>query len=310
MGSRALAKNSASLADRAAAIIAQAVGHAPDDVAVVPAGRMTFKYAVTVGATVYIVRFYPRGREHIARFEPTLVERLRQAGLAVPRVVSWGEPSDTLPFMAYERLAGVSLDSCIDGLSDEQLDRICQDMEEQLARLSCLPVAGFGDLVGPGEGSSPDWRSFVAVAAAGTTDAVATRPYLAAARDALLAVRPPRRAIATLSWTDISPENVIVDGRCEFVGLIDFEGTLALQPEAHLGYCAARYIGTRFHDACFKASRIAPEDSHWPAYYAVIRGLRILPYLDMAMPAGSGRDRLEDFLPGLQPACEEVVRWG
>lgn len=301
--------NDAQLAHRAAAIIAEALAQAPSEVVAVNAGRMTFKYEVTVGEKVYIVRFYPRGREHIARFEPALVRRLEQHALSVPRVLCWTETVEPLPFMAYERLPGVSLDTCLDSLSDQQLDQICVAMNDQLTRLTALPIAGYGDLTGSDVACNPDWKSFIA-SAAGSSEAVANRPYLAAARAVLLASPPPTRASAALAWTDISPENIIVDDDGDFAGLIDFEGAMALQPEANLGYCLARYRGTRFYDACARAARIAPGDRHWPAFYAVIRGLRILPYIDMEMPAGGTRDRLEDFLPGLEPACIEVLEWG
>ncbi len=278
------------------------------------AGVMTFKVRVTTDRNrTYIVRIYPRGREHVAGFEPLLLVRMRGCGAAVPEVVSWSGPESALPHLVYEMIPGRSLDSCLALLSDAELERICALLLEQLALVSRLSVDGFGELRNAERARSLGWKDFIGgVVAAPIATSVPDRHRLERARAALLAVSERRHAtiVPCLVWTDISPENVIVDEKGQFAGLIDFEGAMVLEREATLGYLEARYQGTRFHRTCRSLTTLAEERRGLPALYAVVRALRLQPYLERALPTGEARDRLDEFLPGLRTACEELIEWG
>jgi aminoglycoside phosphotransferase (APT) family kinase protein len=302
------------LAAEAARLVREATGSGVSRVDPILSGHMTFKLSVTSDSgRVYIVRIYPKGREHIARFEPALLARLRECGAAVPNVVGWSGAESALPHLVYEKIAGESLDRRLGALAMPGLERICAQMAAQLAILSTLPVDGFGDLIGVDRAAQPRWQDFVETVVAAPVSAVSTdRALLEEARAAMESLKEARAddVARSLVWTDISPENIIVDSDDRFAGLIDFEGTMALEPEATLGYLEARYCGTPFHRACRALMPVAPERRRLPSFYAVVRALRLQPYLQMELPAGGRREPLDKFLPGLEDACRQVIEWG
>ena len=302
------------LAVEAARIVKRATGFGVNSVHPILSGYMTFKLTVTTDAgSDYIVRIYPKGREHIARFEPGLLIRLHDMGAAVPKVLCWSDTDPALPYLVYEKIAGDSLDRRLHHISMTELERVCLQMSEQLKILSELSVEGYGELLDAKHAGHTSWCDFIAEVVAAPISAVSTdRTLLVEARTALqsLTKRPAADVMRSLVWTDISPENIIVDADNRFAGLIDFEGTMALEPEATLGYLEARYYETPFHLLCRKVMPIESDRRYLPAFYAVVRALRLQPYLPGALPAGGSRDPLDKFLPGLEYACRQVIEWG
>lgn len=275
------------------------------------AGRMTRKVRVgLMDGRVLLVRFYPRGRETVATFEPQILKHLHRAGAKVPLpITSSDRPGHA--FLVYEMLQGASLDTCIDRLSDAELESIAKSVARELFILASFPVAGWGDLVSPDRAGADDWPTFIYEVTSANFGA-SWPAWLPEALSALRRIAATRiePVCATLVWTDISPDNIIVSEAGAFVGLVDFESVMALEREALLGYLDARYHGTRFQ-RCF-AEALTPWNGspRLTALYAVIRALRMLPYQNEPLLAGGARDPLDKLLPGLDQGCRTVVEWG
>jgi len=278
---------------------------------ILSAGRMTLKAKVILAdQRELLVRFYPPGREAIAEFEPALLARLRDAGASVPAPLASSAQTGEA-FLIYEMLPGWSLDYLIARLSSSQLETVANAVYQQLSILASLDVSGWGDMDSAACATFESWHAFVFSTTDGQgfsnlpgwlVDATETLRFIAGTRMA-----PPR---STLVWTDISPENIIVDGKGHFVGLIDFESVMALEPGATLGYLDARYRSTRFHrifESSFPVDQATP---HARSIYALIRALRILPHRWKPLLNGGVRDPLHIVLPGLEEACKDLLNWG
>jgi aminoglycoside phosphotransferase (APT) family kinase protein len=274
---------------------------------------MTRKFAVSTNLEkTFVVRFYPSGREQIAKFEPSLLLRMHALGLKVPAVIAFSEECDphSVAYVAYEKLRGESMDRCLHRLSVQQISKICSHIQEQTDLLASLPVLGFGDLLDSASAKHAGWKSFMLETLSASIPQIAGVPEpLWRARATLLdsVEKYICPSVSALTWADISPENVIIGKDGKFVGLIDFEGTLALEPLATLGYLKARYEGTAFYRAFLAHQEISTVKDHRVSLYAVVRALRITPYLQLPLPAGQKRDPLEVFLPGLRSSCEDIV---
>lgn len=275
------------------------------------AGRMTRKVRIELmDGRMLLVRFYPRGRETVATFEPQILKHLHRAGAMVPLpIISSARPGNA--FLVYEMLQGVSLDTCIDRLSDAELDELAKSVAAELFILACIPVSGWGELVSVDRAGADDWPTFLHEVTSANFGA--SRPaWLPEALSALRRIAATRiePVRATLVWTDISPDNIIVNEAGGFVGLIDFESVMALEREALPGYLDARYHGTRFQRCFADALTLWHGSPELIALYAVIRALRMLPYQNEPLLAGGARDPLDKLLPGLDQACHTVAKWG
>lgn len=271
-------------------------------------GRMTWKFRiVSKKGSSFILRAYPPGREHICQFEPHLILRMLARGMRVPRVLHWACDSEgpEPAFVIYEELPGVSLDLVIDKVSKRQLEGVCRSLIEQLSLLATLRLEGYGELKAGGRaGASETWPKFVnevLLNANVSSNNALLHHAVEKVQDALSWATGP--ACPSLAWGDISPENVIVQvENYQMMGLIDFEGMLALEPAASYGYLKARYFGSRFYEACFDAADLSCFDERLLSFYAIVRALRISRFLSDALPTGASRDSLELFLPGLRPS--------
>jgi aminoglycoside phosphotransferase (APT) family kinase protein len=298
---------------RAVALVRDATGEDIGLATPLTSGRMTYKVAVeTKRGRHCIVRIYPAGREHVADFEPVLLVRMRDIGMAVPKLLGWSGSSSPLPHLIYERLPGQSLSAAMAEMNEAGLERVCGRMMAQLALLASLPVNGFGDLTDGRAARHGTWAHFIREVLDPPLAPIADKPALRQARDVLktFAAQRAEPGPPVLVWTDISPENVIVGNDGEFAGLIDFEGVMALEPAATLGYLQARYENTRFAGICDALMPAAARDTALAAIYTLVRALRVQPYLGLNLPAGGKRERLDEFLPGLRTACNYLIQWG
>lgn len=281
------------------------------DAQILTAGHMTLKVKVTLAdERELLVRSYPPGRETIAEFEPELLERLLQAGASVPTPLSYSTHfSDA--YLIYEMLPGVSLDRFITRLTSGELERVAQAVFEQLTILASLEVSGWGDMKSAVCADCDTWRAFVF--SLNLSQLYPNAPsWLVKATDKLRWIAETRVAPlrSTLVWTDLSPENIIVNEKGHFIGLIDLESVMALEPDATYGYLDARYRFTRFHQFFTSPFLIGAKSQDLRSIYALIRALRILPHRLEPLPAGGVRDPLHIFLPGLEEACKNVLNLG
>jgi hypothetical protein len=299
-------------------IVTQICGTDADRVSRMNAGVMTFKYLVSLPAKDYIVRFYPPGREHVVAYEPDLINRCRERGMRVPKVIASSRtgPMASLQYMAYEMVPGVPLSGRLPALSEGCLSRICSTLIDELRFLERVEISGFGELIESTWAASESWLSFVKQTFADGIEFVRDQSLLPLKVINGLDSIGQRidsfsyTGTSALCWGDISAENIIVSEDQEIAGLLDFEGVLGAEFDLNLGYLRARYSGSKFYSTVARCWPGACETtSARSALYVLVRALRLSLHTCQPLPTGTPRTPLETFLPGFKEAFEECLMW-
>jgi aminoglycoside phosphotransferase (APT) family kinase protein len=301
-------------------IVTQFSGTKPVQVTRVDAGVMTFKYCVeSWGGHRYIVRFYPQNRGAVVRYEPAVIRLCRERGMRVPKVIASSQtgPKASLEYMVYRMIPGTSMQSRLVSISQQSLRRICAELIDELRILNEIEIDGFGDLVDSGRAKFGSWLSFVertfvdGIAFARAQDVL---PRILLDQVELIGQHLERFTYSgppSLSWGDVSPGNVIIGEGDEIAGLIDFEGVLSGDFHLSLGFLRARYAGSSFYKTVAESWPDGHDEatSARSALYVIVRALRLASFALEPLPTGIQRDRLETFLPGLNDAVDESLRW-
>lgn len=307
------------LAFDAERIVSGLTGEGITQVQKIETGVMAFKYIVLSGSGhLYITRFYPPKRSFVVNYEPDIVKRCHEFGMRVPEVIGDSKtgPRAALEYMVYKMLPGLSMQTRLLSLSGEALQCISRDLMREMDVLGQIPIEGFGYLIDAEHGRFGSWISFMHNVFAEGIKTAKSSPLLP--NELLEAIEvigthlerfsysgPP-----SLCWGDISPENIILDKKDKFVGLIDFEGVLAVDRQLNHGYLRARYADSKFWLA-FNLQWHANSslESARSALYVIVRALRILPHVHEPLPTGTKRLPIEKFLPGLPNAIKESLDW-
>jgi aminoglycoside phosphotransferase (APT) family kinase protein len=301
-------------------IVAQVSGATIARVTRVDAGVMTFKYFVkSWQGHHYVVRFYPRNRGAVVRYEPDVIQLCHKHGMRVPEVIASSRtgPTASLEYMVYRMIPGISMQAGLASFSPRSLSRICRGLIDQLRLLNEIKPDGFGDLVDCRQAWFDSWFSFVGHAFGdGIACARAQSLLSPVLLDAVELIgqhlgRFQYVGRPSLCWGDISPENVIVGEGGEIAGLVDFEGVLGCEFHLNLGYLRARYAGSRFYTTF---AELWPGGCHEAisarsALYVIVRALRLMSHGREPLPTGILRERLDIFLPGLEEAVDESLKW-
>jgi aminoglycoside phosphotransferase (APT) family kinase protein len=282
-------------------------------------GVMTYKFIASLHiGTRYVIRFYPETRANVVRSEPDLIRRCAAAGLMVPQILtdSRSGPKARLQYCIYKWIDGVLLEDSLPSLDDLTLNAVAAELVEHLERLQTITVTGYGELVEANTACFATWQSFVS--------RTFTEGFQGAARAGLwpdgmradmetvlrYAMSRPSVGPPVLTWGDVSPEHILLDSSNHIIGLLDFESGMAAEFLLNLGYCYARYGGTRFFEAFHHAWK-PPTDEEQKArvsLYVVLRAMRIAKFADMPLPTNHPRMSIIQLLPGLRPAINHLVR--
>jgi aminoglycoside phosphotransferase (APT) family kinase protein len=279
---------------------------------------MNDKYLVaSTNATRYVVRFYSKATAAAVSYEPDLVEKLRQEGLPVARVIgdSRSGPDAPLPYMAYEYLPGTTLRSRFSALSLPTRRRITGQLAEFLFSLGSLGVTGYGELVDSQTGRYDSWAEFMETSLSeGISDAArhGSLPLevirqVDSIRASLKCFDPPERP--TLAWGDILTNNLLIDKGESLVGIVDFEGTLAAEHALNLGYCRAAYgLSAQLSRYLMEASegKLEPDPDRLNLY-TVLRGVRVARFAHLPLPTGHRRRPVVTLFPGVHPAARALA---
>lgn len=282
----------------------------------ITAGVMNWKFLVTASqGNTFILRFYPDERAQLVNFEPDLLRRCLDQGMSVPVVATDSRtgPQADWNYVLYRMLPGQALEERLPVIRPDKLSEIAQRVCAELEAMSQLHCSGYGDLLSADTASFQDWKTFISSAFhAGLHIAKThgTLPVELADKLAMLE-RPLHRltspASATLTWADVAPSNIIVDEDDRFVGLIDFEGSLAAEMPLNIGYAQARFDGTTFFDALGYFWEADEEERLRADVYTIIRALRLLRYSHLPLPIGTKRIEVGVFLPGFAPALDRLL---
>ena len=281
-------------------------------------GFMTFKYLVeTVDQQRFIVRFYPPGRESVLNCEPDLLAHCRRAGVPVPVVVTDARtgPKATLAYVVYRVIEGTTLSEALPHLTASQAQVLASELATCLFELRKVELNGYGELITGDSAADQSWRGFVKRSFESGIESLEQTRLI----DSSSLLRLQQLVNTTrddvdwqscqLVWGDISFANIIVNSSGHLAGLIDFESSLSGDPLATLGYCFACHGDHPFWETLVH---------HWPEtfddaarerilLYALLRGLRLAPYLDRPLPTGRPRDPLFEIFPGVELAINRLT---
>lgn len=198
-------------------------------------------FAVSAGGEDAVLKLYGK---HPARAAVDVsLMRLVRGLLPVPRVLDAmperagdGAP----PYVLYERLPGVNLQTYLDVAGDVERRKVGEQLGELLVRLSGMPFLTFGDFTGRELGISPfgvgGLGEFFASHAAG----IGMTPSQAARFEGVLDQAEDLAETGVdricLVHSDFNPKNLLVDpSTATITGLIDWEFAHAGSPYTDLG---------------------------------------------------------------------------
>jgi hypothetical protein len=214
-------------------------------------------------------------------------------------------------------IEGESLSDRLAAKKPVELSAIATDLVDNLRMLASLHVIGFGELRGPDAAKNVNWREFCAAAADEGFHTLRTLQIMdhdtirIAQQIFKHIIHSSSMLLSTLAWGDVSFSNIIVDhGGC-FSGLIDFEGTLAVEATLTLGYlyCIASDHELFDKTVRFWPNKFPPVDMQKVHFYSVLRGLRLAKYLEIPLPAStSERTPLPILFPGFLRSIDYLIQ--
>jgi aminoglycoside phosphotransferase (APT) family kinase protein len=282
---------------------------------------MTFKYLVeTVDEERLIVRFYPPGREAVINCEPDLLVRCRLSDIPVPLVIGDARtgPKAALEYVVYRMIEGATLLEVLPHLSGSAQQTLAAELARCIFNLRWIEFDGYGELVTGEAASESSWPGFVNRSLVAGIEALERNKLIDSSSLRRLHAIVNRTASdidslidcgsRRLVWGDVSFANIIVTSSGELAGLIDFESSLSGDPLATLGYCFAAHGDHPFWAALVACWPEAIEAARERILlYAILRGLRLAPYLDRPLPTGHPRDPLFEIFPGVKLALDSLA---
>ncbi len=307
----------AKLAESALFIVREVTGASGLWVERIQRGVMTFKWRVTLPEQqVYVVRMYPPSRAHVVNYEPDIFRRGREKGIPLPQTIcdSRTGPPAPLAYVVYRLIAGTPLSERLSSLSAAALQRVAKDLVAYLQLLQGVWVRGYGELVNSEAAEFSSWAQFVHTSfREGLSRA---REYQLLPADEIARLRAPGAELERLdlqepcglAWGDLSPDNILVDSEDKISGLLDFEGVLAADFLANLGYCFSGCCGTRFLESILRVwpTPLTESAGHIVKLYAILRAVRILMHAHEPLPIGSARSDIKELLPGFRAVLDEI----
>ena len=248
-------------------------------------------YAVSAGGEDAVLRIYGKtpGR---ARVDVALMHLLRGL-IPVPRVLDArpdGEHDDP-PYVLFERLPGVNLETYLGGADEAQRRRIGGQLGELLARLSGIPFPRYGEFAGSEltvepfeQGDLTDWfrrhSARIPLEPAKVDRLIVLLD--AAAED--LAAGVDR---VCLCHSDFNPKNLLVDaGTATITGLVDWEFAHAGSPYTDLGNLLRFCTDPAFGGAALDVVRRTVPGADDPLLLTRARAADLWAVVELAARAG------------------------
>jgi len=209
-------------------------------------------FAVSAGGEDAVLKLYGK---HPARAAVDVsLMRLVSGLLPVPRVLdAMPEPAGdgAPPYVLYERLSGVNLQTYLDTAGDAERRKVGEQLGELLVRLSGMPFLTFGEFTGRElaiESFGIELEQFFASHAVGiglTPEQTARFAAVLEQAEDLAATGVDR---VCLVHSDFNPKNLLVDpSTATITGLIDWEFAHAGSPYTDLGnllrFCTDPVLG-------------------------------------------------------------------
>lgn len=265
-----------------------------DSIRFITQGVMTDKYHVHCGSEEYIVRCYPPSREWLAETEFRYLQLLRACQVLVPRPIFY--QMEGIPLLLYERLQGDTLRNRYNTIPQMERQRLLDEIVDNYQKVSRVSTLGAGRSKGYDSWTNATWIEFLDCEIGKTRDVALQTNDTKVVKvcDGMQAFLPRISEIKQLVWSDFSMDNIIISPNGHLAGFIDWEGLMAGDPLLGVGYLLAHETTTFAEDIMkypeYKKHRQIIN------FYAVLRYIRLYPYLKEALPNGTPRDPIENYL--------------
>lgn len=264
-------------------------------------GVMTYKYKFKIVDKHYIIRVYPKGRDFLADAEFGYLKLLYSIGIIVPNVILKSNENSDCSYIIYEMIDGFPLSSVFDEFSTVIQKRICNDIYDNYVRLSAIKTSGAGIMLGFDEFSDYSWIFFLQKEIDGAFRYIKERGIdinininrLEKYTDQFILSKITEKK--ELIWSDFSGENIILSKKGDFKGFVDFEGLMGGDSLLGYGYLKSRSSNCLFCNIMSEYSKVK-DCGDYINFYAVIRYLRLIKYIETKTPNGSTREPINIFL--------------
>lgn len=266
-----------------------------DSISYIPKGVMTDKYLVKSNHSYYIARCFPEGRGWLAEMEYNYLCLFQTLKVKAPKPYRY--VMSPVPILVYEYIDGTTLSEAYCELSAIVKNKLIGEIMKNYELISSVQPRGYGRSCGYDKWSDKSWDSFLRREILQTRDIAEKRNDEMTVRccsGMLNDIPDVPHCQLGLVWSDFCMDNIIVDRNGDLLGFIDFEGLMSGDRRLGIGYLAAHEKST-FLDDVFTYLKLS-EDNTAINFYAVLRYVRMYPYLNLNMPNGVSRDSVDDYL--------------
>lgn len=275
------------------------------DIEYIDKGVMTDKYTIYSDSKKYIARCFPEGREWLASQEFLYMKLFQEKGIKAPNPIWYDKEEQAV--LLYEKLEGSTIAEVYNLLSKLEKKQICKEICDNYKKISSILVEGFGCVIDFNKSPFSSWNTFLEceiTKAQCIFKNMKDKKMINKCEALISMVQNFRDERSSLVWSDFSMENIIVDRRRHLAGFVDFEGLISGDPLLGIGYLLARGK-TEFSQEIIKQGGYSDSQSIID-FYAILRYLRILPYLKKTLPNGSLREPIENYLPYSMDLLTEI----
>lgn len=261
-------------------------------------GVMNFKFHFSSDCRDYILRCYPKGREHLAELEFKYLNLFISKGIKAPIVRFYS--SEYPGYIIYEKIKGVCLSDAFESLSPSSQINLCNEITENYKEISYIKTSGCGVMLNYDSFIFDNWKDFLLYEIDKSLryldniksefNITVLKKYLEQFISKYLVEKK------FLVWSDFHPDNIIVSNEGKLAGFIDFEGLIGGDPLLGLGYLQAKEYNSVFFKLIYSSYNIS-SCKEIIDFYSIVRYLRLVIYERLNLPNGTIRTPVKKFLP-------------
>lgn len=261
-------------------------------------GVMNFKFHFSSNSRDYILRCYPKGREHLAELEFKYLSLFISKGIKAPVVKYFS--SEYPGYIIYEKIKGLCLSEVFKNLTLSSQIKLCDEIIENYIKISSIKTSGCGVMSNYDSFIYDSWKDFLLHEIDKSLlylndiksefNTAILRIYLEQFISKYLIEKK------FLVWSDFHSDNIIVSNEGKLAGFIDFEGLIGGDPLLGLGYLQAKEFNSDFFKQIYLSYNISAYKKIID-FYSIVRYLRLVVYEKFNLPNGSLRTPIKNFLP-------------
>ena len=271
-------------------------GVAVDKIEYINNGVMTDKFRVQSGKISYIARCYPTQRAWLAEMEYRYMVLFALKDVLAPKPVYYSNENPAC--LLYKELPGTTLRECFTFLDKLERQTLIKEIVNNYQKLASISCQGYGCIKEFDHGDESSWENFLGDEIKKTLSIAVLqkdKKTIACCKEMIQRCSEIHDVAPNLVWSDLSMDNIIIDFSHHLAGFIDFEGLMSGDPLLGIGYLRAGCDTNFASDIC--STMNYKDKKNKIDFYAVLRYVRLYPYLSQPMPNGTPRDPIEKFLP-------------